>query len=157
MLLLSCIVACSLVASPARADDQRDTTIAHDYSRDVIIADLVTVASLGTLAPFSGPLIHLLHHRPATAVASFGLRVGGIALGAGSGALVAMALPPANFEGEGCFRCPPSPNYLPQMFQGMLVGAAVGWIVAVVFDAKFLAHQHATRPAITARGVGFAF
>jgi hypothetical protein len=111
----------------------------RSYGRDVAIADFIAVATLGTFSVFSGPIVHLVHRRPAMAAASFGLRVFGIALSAGSGVLVALALPPQAFNGQGCMGCPPSPNYLPQMFAGMLVGAGVGWIVASILDATLLA------------------
>jgi len=109
------------------------------YGTQIVLADLAAAATLGTGSIFSGPIVHLAHNRPATALASFGLRVGGIALSAGTGALIAFALPPMNFNGLGCMSCPPSPNYLPQAFGGLMIGASVGWIVASVIDAVFLA------------------
>lgn len=110
------------------------------YGRDIVIGDLAAIATLGTFSIFSGPIVHLIHRRPLTALGSFGLRVGGIALSAGSGVLFALALPPAAFNGLGCANCPPSPNYLPQMFIGLLVGAGIGWIVSSIIDATFLTH-----------------
>ncbi len=110
------------------------------YGGEIVISDVAAIATLGTFSVFSGPIVHLIHRRPLTALASFGLRVGGIALGAGSGALIALALPPLAYNGQGCMNCPPSPNYLPQMFVGFLVGAGLGWIVSSILDATFLAH-----------------
>ena len=112
----------------------------QSYGIQIAIADTVAVATLGMGSVFSGPIVHLAHGRYATAVASFFMRAGSIAIGAGSGVLLALALPPAAYNGLGCESCPPSPDYLPQMFVGLLIGAGVGWIVASVVDAVFLAH-----------------
>lgn len=161
-LVLAVAFAAVSIARDARADDACRTTsdcpddehcisevcrrlplvdIPQRYGEQIAIADIIAVATLGTGAIFSGPIVHLIHHRPLTALASFGVRVGGIALGAGSGVLLALAMPPAAFEGSGCASCPASPDYLPQMFVGMLIGAGVGWIVSSILDATFLGHS----------------
>ncbi len=119
-----------------------DVPKARPYGLQIVLADVAAAGTLGTFSIFSGPIVHLAHNRPETALASFGLRVFGIALSAGTGVLASLAIPPLNFNGQGCMNCAPSPNYLPQMFGGMLVGAGIGWIVASVIDAVFLAHPH---------------
>jgi hypothetical protein len=113
--------------------------VTKPYGAQILLADGVAAAMLGTGALFSGPIVHLAHKRPITALESFGLRVFGISLSAGTGVLVAMAVPAQNFNGQGCSGCAPSPNLLPQMFAGMMVGAGIGWIVSSVIDAVFLA------------------
>ena len=122
-------------------------SLTKPYGAQILIADGVAAAMLGTGALFSGPIVHLAHKRPLVALESFGLRVFGIALSAGTGVLVAMAVPAQNFEGMGCM-CPPSPNLLPQMFAGMMIGAGIGWIVSSVIDAVFLARPP-KQPAIS--------
>lgn len=123
-------------------------SVTKPYGAQILIADGVAAAMLGTGAVFSGPIVHLAHKRPLVALESFGLRVFGISLSAGTGVLVAMALPAQNFEGMGCM-CPPSPNLLPQMFAGMMIGAGIGWIVSSVIDAVFLARPSPKRAAIS--------
>src|SRR4051812_17191745 len=66
---------------------------AHDakpYGLQILLADGVAAGMLGTGALFSGPIVHLAHGRPVTALESFGLRVFGISLSAGSGVLVSL-------------------------------------------------------------------
>jgi hypothetical protein len=117
-----------------------DVPRARPYGLQIVLADVAAAGTLGTFSVFSGPIVHLAHNRPQTALASFGLRVGGIALSAATGVAIAFALPPMSFNALGCMDCGPSPNYLPQAFGGMLIGAGIGWIVASVIDAVFLAH-----------------
>jgi hypothetical protein len=117
-----------------------EETKRESYGGQIVAADLVAVLTLGMGSVLSGPIVHLAHKRWATAAASFGLRTFGIALSGASGVLFSLALPPAAYNALGCAMCPPSPDYLPQMFVGLLIGAGVGWIVASVIDAVFLAH-----------------
>jgi len=136
-------------------EDARSPKETKPYGAQIVLADGVAAGMLGTGALFSGPIVHLAHHRPIVALESFALRVFGISFSAGSGVLVAMAVPPQNFNGQGCANCAPSPNLLPQMFAGMMIGAGIGWIVSSVIDAVFLARP-STKPitdkTLAARG-----
>ena len=119
--------------------EARTVDVAKPYGMQVLVADAIAVGTLGTGALFSGPIVHLAHHRPLTALESFGLRVFGISLSAGTGVLVSLAVPAQNFSTLGCFNCGASPNYLPQMFAGMMIGAGIGWLVSSMIDAFVLA------------------
>jgi hypothetical protein len=135
-----CGASAHCIAGACRSIEEAQAPITvKPYGAQILLADGIAAGMLGTGALFSGPIVHLAHKRPVTALESFGLRVFGISLSAGTGVLVAMALPAQSFEGEGCMRCGPSPNLLPQMFAGMMIGAGIGWIVSSVIDAVFLA------------------
>src|SRR5947209_6536306 len=108
-----CIARECRTVGEARARDNKP------YGLQIVLADGIAAGMLGTGALFSGPIVHLAHNRPVTALESFGLRVFGISLSAGTGVLVSLAVPAQNFNGLGCANCGPSPNYLPQMFAGM--------------------------------------
>ena len=129
-------------------EEARAPKLAKPYGAQIVMADGAAVATLGMFSLFSGPIVHLVHRRPITAMESFGLRVFGISLSAATGVLVGMALPAQAFNGEGCAKCAPSPNLLPQMFAGMMIGAGIGWIVSSVIDAVFLARPP-KKPAIS--------
>jgi hypothetical protein len=112
------------------------------YWYQIVIADVVS----GPAFPFVSPIIHLVHRRPLTALVSLGLRLGAVGGGLLTGLGIAVALPPQAFEATGALGGA-SPDYLPQMFVGMLVGAATGVVAATIFDAAYLARPRYGLPA----------
>lgn len=110
----------------------------RSYAAQTLLVDLAATAIMaggllaeepvvggigGGVALLGGPVVHLIHRRPMTALGDFFIRAGV----AGAGALSAYA---AVTVGEGVDRNPAGP---------MIIGASVGYVIALIIDAYALA------------------
>ncbi len=148
------MVACT--AGSARADPPRDDTRAYGWQ--ILVADTSVAAtatwvtavvaavpslegtyafyapmlSIGLLALFTGPVVHLLHKRYLTALGSLGMRFGWIV---GVAATIGI---PIDFVIR--------PNNLNDMFfEGPCIGAAMGFLAATTVDSFVLARARHPR------------
>jgi len=91
-----------------------------------------------TLFAAGGPLVHSLHHHPARALASAGLRVGvpvlAMLAGAGIAAASAGPAPPDNYAS------------FPVWFGGAAAGLSIGILAAIIADDAFLAWDEDDAP-----------
>jgi hypothetical protein len=125
------------VAAPVGESYWYQTALADavGFTGMVVLYNRRTSSTLLTVAPYllASPTVHLLHRRPATALVSFLLNVGAPVVGA----MIGLGLD----SGGGCG----SGEDCAVPFGGLLVGAAAGFLAAIVVDSAALAREAPVR------------